>query len=82
MRDLFLGQRRFYRCREHGQDFSATPADRKVAFAPLNFIPLQRLFVVRRDQLGIGAFPGVAVRELVQGFAHTPRERFFPAAIA
>jgi len=77
MRDLFFRQRRFYRRREHGQDFSATSALRKVALPPRNFVRLQRLFMVRRDELGIGTFPGVAVRELIQGFAHPPRERFF-----
>jgi hypothetical protein len=53
-----------------------------VVFAPRNFVRLERLFVVRRDQFGVGTLVGVAVRELVQGIAHAPRERFFPAAVA
>jgi hypothetical protein len=82
MRDFLFGKRRFHSRREHGQNFSATPADREVAFAPRNFVRLERLFMVRRDQFGVGTVGGVAVRELVQGIAHAPRERFFPAAVA
>jgi hypothetical protein len=82
MRDFLFGQRRFHGRRKHGQNFPATPADREVVFAPRNFVRLERLFVVRRDQFGVGTLVGVAVRELVQGIAHSPRECFFPAAVA
>jgi hypothetical protein len=82
MGDLFFRQRRFHSRDEHGENFSATPAGCKVGFPPHNFVRLQRLFVVRRDQFGIGALLRAAVCELVQGFAHSPRERFFSMAIA
>jgi hypothetical protein len=82
MHDLFFGQRRFYRHSEHGQNFSAASAVREVVFAPRNFVRLERFFVVRRDQLGVGTPVGVVVRELVEGFAHPPSERFFSTAIA
>jgi hypothetical protein len=38
--------------------------------------------MVRRDHFGVGTFHGLAMRELIQRVAHTPRECFFPAAIA
>jgi hypothetical protein len=82
MCDLFFGQRLFGSCREHGQNFSATPADREVAFPPRNFIRLERPFVVRRDQFSVGTLPGAVMIESIQGIAHLPRERFFATAIA
>jgi len=82
MRDFLFGQRRFHGRREYGQNFSATPADREVVFPLCNFVRLERLFVVRRDQLGVGTLVGDVVRKLVQGIAHPPRQRFFPAAVA
>jgi len=30
----------------------------------------------------VGKVVGVDVREVVQGIAHSPRQRFFPAAVA
>jgi len=81
MCDLFFGQRLFGSCREHGQNFSATPADREVAFPPRNFVRLERLFVVRRNQFGVGTLPCAAVIESIQGVAHPPREGFFSTAI-
>jgi hypothetical protein len=53
-----------------------------VVFPTRDFIRLQRFFVVRRDHFGIRTFHGFAMRELIQGVAHTPSECFFPAAIA
>jgi hypothetical protein len=82
MSDLLFGQRRFHGRREYGQNFSATRADREVVFALRNLVRLERLFMVRRDQFGVGTIFGVAVRKLVQGIAHPPRQRFFPAAVA
>jgi hypothetical protein len=82
MCDFLFGQGLFDSCREHGQDFSATPADREVPFQPRNFVRLEWLFVVRRDQFGVGTVPGAPVIESIQGIAHPPRERFFSTAIA
>jgi hypothetical protein len=82
MCDLFFGQRLFGSCHEHGQNFSATPADREVTFPPRNFVRLERPFVARRDQFGVGTIPGAAVIESIQGVAHPPREGFFSTAIA
>jgi hypothetical protein len=81
MCDLFFGQWLFGSCREHGQNFPATPADREVTFAPRNFVRLERPFVVRRDQFGVGTIPGAAVIESIHSIAHPPRERFFSTAI-
>jgi hypothetical protein len=53
-----------------------------VSFAPGNFARTERPLVVRRNQLGIGAFPRVARRDLVQRLAHPPRERFFPLPVS
>jgi hypothetical protein len=80
--DLFFGQSLFGSCHEHGQNFSATPADREVTFPPRNFVRLERPFVVRRDQFGVGTIPGAAVIESIQGVAHPPREGFFSTVIA
>jgi len=52
-----------------------------VAFPPLNFIRLERHFVVRRDHISVGTLPGIAALESIQGIAHPPRERFFSTAI-
>jgi len=82
MRYLFIGQRLFGSCHEHGQNFSATPTDREVTFPPRNFVRLERLFVVRRDQFGVGTLPCAAVIQSIQSIAHPPRERFFSTAIA
>jgi hypothetical protein len=82
MCSLFFGQRPFGSCRKHGQNSSATPADREVAFPPHNFIRLERPFVVRRDQFSVGTLPGAVVIESIQGIAHPPRERLFSTAIA
>jgi len=82
MRDFLFGQGLFDSCREYGQNFSATPADREVPFPPRNFLRLERLFVVRRDRFGVGTLPGVEAIESIQGIAHPPRERFFSTAIA
>jgi len=81
MCNLFFGQRLFVSCHEHGQNFSATPADREVTFPPRNFVRLERPFVVRRNQFGVGTIPGAALIESIQSIAHPPRERFFSTAI-
>jgi len=80
--DLSFGEWLFHSSREHGQDFSATPADREVAFPPRNFVRPERLFVVRRDQFGVGTLPGVLALESIQSIAHPPSEGFFSTAIA
>jgi len=82
MRNLFFGQWLFGSCREHGQNFSATPADREVTFPPRNFIRLEGPFLVRRDPFSVGTLPGAVLIESIQGIAHPPRERFFSTAIA
>jgi len=82
MRNLFFGQRHFGGCHEHGQNSSATPTDREVTFPPRNLVRLERLFVVRRNQFGVGTLPCAAVIESIQGVAHPPREGFFSMAIA
>jgi hypothetical protein len=81
-RNFLFVQRSIRGSGEHQQDLSASRARREVALAARDFIRLQRFFMVRRDQLGIGTLHGVAMRELIQGVAHAPRECFFPAAIA
>jgi hypothetical protein len=53
-----------------------------VAFPPRNFVRPERLFVVRRDQFGVGTLPGVVALESIQCIAHPPSEGFFSAAIA
>jgi hypothetical protein len=79
--DLFFGKWFLHSSREHSQDFSATPADREVAFPLRNFVRLENLFVARRDQLRVGTLPGVVALESIQGIAHPPSEGFFSAAI-
>jgi hypothetical protein len=82
MRDFLFGQRCFHIRRQYGQNFSATSANREVPFPPRNFLRLERLFVVRRDQFGVGTLPGASVFESIQGITHPLRERFFSTAIA
>jgi hypothetical protein len=53
-----------------------------VAFPLHNFVPWERLFVVRRNHFGIRTFPGVAWREPVQRLTHPAGERFFAAPLA
>jgi len=81
MCDLSFGQSLFGSCHEHGQNFSATPTDREVSFPLRNFVRLERPFVVRRDQFGVGTLPGAVLIESIQGVAHSPRERFLSTAI-
>jgi hypothetical protein len=81
MRNLSFGQRLIDIRRQHGQDFSASSADREVAFKPRNFVRLERPFVVRRDHISVWTLPGVAALESIQGIAHSPRECFFSTAI-
>ena len=50
-----------------------------MVFPTGDFIRLQRFFVVRRDQLGVGTFHGLAMRELIQSVAQAPRERMLLA---
>jgi len=52
-----------------------------VTFPPRNFVRLERPFVVRRNQFGVGTIPGAALIESIQSIAHPPRERFFSTAI-
>jgi hypothetical protein len=53
-----------------------------VAFPQRNFVRLERPIMVGRDQLRIGTLTGVARPELIERFAHPPRERFFAAPVA
>jgi hypothetical protein len=81
-RNFLCRQRRIVRRRQHRQNLPAPRARREVSFAPGDFVRVERPLVVRRDQLGIGAFPGVARRDLVQRLAHPTRERFFSLPVS
>jgi hypothetical protein len=80
--DFLFVKRRIRRCSEHTQDLPAPRARGKVAIPMHNFVLLERLLEVSRNQLGVGTFLCVAMHELVQGFAHPPCQRFFSTAIA
>jgi hypothetical protein len=81
-RDFPFIQRSIHGSGEHLQDFSASRARGEVVFPSRDLVRSEQFFVVRRNQLGVGAIHGVALRQLIQSFAHAPGECFFPAAIA